>query len=569
MKIILTILLLAFSLSVFARKRVINKPFVGSCSELSLSIEKIEIDDDTTSVFFVLQDTRNCYLNDECYLIAGGKRLQIFDGKRVTEEYNNKIQTLNKRNPNTANELKYVLKFPAIDKNIDTIDFEEGDTTLYEYEQWYLWDIALNKRAEKRIREKYENNGIPKIVKQESLNASSDKPLLGDVEWEGGTAIVKGKIYNLDGRSREKKIICQKRSELLYDIYPNGTTIIAEDGTFEFETRVDHKYQPISFTIESLGIETTILVSNGDTCMMHFDPVETNEHFMNGGKEPIIYWTGANTDLNNVCLLTGKAPSIGIPAKIRGKEARIKAIITARDSLIHNARRSDLSPRALDYYNMAVNRSYMRLMHLEKNYTEYARYVNDKPYFYLSDNFDIEEIDRTDELRNDIRLIEKASKILSWIDTLTENIREQLKEIKDQRLVEYLLRCNQKNIATYHKDFMKDDGILGKILNEYKGRKVVIVVCVYRPQNTSKEEWDTIRRKAEDDNPALVHIGVEKPKLREELHYDISKEERRKMIDIFGYKWECLLFDENGYFVKGFNKSWHGRVQVIQDYQFQ
>ncbi len=151
--VLLAILLLTVACSRFSNRGTVDKPFIGSASSQSLSIESIELSDSATILHAVV------HYHPGWWIRVAPTSAIVADGKTYGVESAEGIVFDDKTTMPDSGVLRFALTFPAIPADVRSIDFTEGTD-----DGWRIWDIDLTGKAEHTI---YQGN-IPAKLRQDT-----------------------------------------------------------------------------------------------------------------------------------------------------------------------------------------------------------------------------------------------------------------------------------------------------------------------------------------------------------------------------------------------------------------
>ena len=341
MKHLLLILTLFAALTVSAQ-RVIENPVIGARGAGACTgffIDKIELSDNATKLFITYyHGHKNGWMRmaSTTSLRSGDKRWTLLNAEGIaldTEVY-----------PKDDGEFvtHFVLNFPAIDKNLQTVDFIELD----DINGFKLYDIALNDKTAEQIKQRI---AVPDVVKNYAANIKDNGASLEKQEFTMTPAIVKGKIYGLDSRTfgtrMDNSVTAYIYNPFLAEQMSYSSKINA-DGTFEISVPMTTKHQVIYFAAQPI-ISSNILISAGKTVEVNFDFQEIYRPWELPNSRLIPYFSGENVDINY-------ALSLGLTRNIY-TEMLNNPTAAAKVSKFTMAEYKDYVMKFFDDYNIRID----------------------------------------------------------------------------------------------------------------------------------------------------------------------------------------------------------------------
>ncbi len=276
MKQILIIIMLLLSLTVSAQ-RIVNEPFCAYKPGTSnrVGIEKIVLTKDSTKLFMFYQHPGGFNMGSAARIDAGGKRLTVISSEGIPLDGDYIFDG------GADGKTHFVLNFPAVPENVETIDFVEFDAP----NAFKIYDIALTDRAADEIKKRFI---VPDDVKNFARNIQDNGQHLEQNEFMMGTAIVKGRIYGYNakyfGNPEESEVTVQVDNPFTRGRYPVVSKIDG-NGNYEIQVPTILKHQSVYL---SLGRSwSQIMISAGKTVVVDFDI-----------RDMSVYCSGDNADIN-------------------------------------------------------------------------------------------------------------------------------------------------------------------------------------------------------------------------------------------------------------------------------
>ncbi|MBO4371836.1 MAG: TlpA family protein disulfide reductase [Bacteroidales bacterium] len=288
--LILTVLTLAITASA---QRTIENPAIGARSSgacTGIFIDKIELSDKLTKVFmtnyhgykegwFKMVSTTS--------LRAGNKRWTVLNAEGID------LDTQVYPKDDVEFVTHFVLNFPAIDKNLDAIDFIELD----DLNGFNFYEIALTDSKAEEIKKRYTfpeelrnyNSKITDNGKSLELNGFTMEP-----------ATVKGKIFNFDNRTFGDRLSADFMVYIYNPFLADQITYsgrIYPDGTFEVKVPMTTKHQAVYVAVSPI-ISNDILISAGKTVEVYYDFQQIYKPWELPNNRLIPYFAGENADIN-------------------------------------------------------------------------------------------------------------------------------------------------------------------------------------------------------------------------------------------------------------------------------
>jgi thiol-disulfide isomerase/thioredoxin len=289
--LILTTLILALTASA---QRTIENPTIGARSSgacTGIFIDKIELSDKATKVFMTnYHGYKEGWMRmvSTTSLRAGDKRWTVLSAEGI------ELDVKNYPKDDVEFVTHFVLNFPAIDKNLDAIDFIELD----EPNGFNFFDIALTDSKADEIKKR---NTMPAEIKNYAQNIKDNGESLDEEEFTMQPATIKGKFYGLDKRSFGDKV-----SDVYVEVIVENpllrkretvATKLKADNTFEIQVPMTVKSQEIWMRLDPF-VSETFLVTAGQTVEVYYDIDEAYRPWEMKDSKMTPYFAGANTDIN-------------------------------------------------------------------------------------------------------------------------------------------------------------------------------------------------------------------------------------------------------------------------------
>ncbi|MBR4266706.1 MAG: TlpA family protein disulfide reductase [Bacteroidales bacterium] len=289
MKKLLLILTILLPMIVSAQKTIEN-PVIGAkgIGTLGLAIEKIVLQNDMTKLYMVYYHGQggSFNMNGTSRIVANGKELKVIssEGIELNGPY---IQKFNNE------ETHFVLNFPALDKDVDKIDFIED----YCLQCFKIFDIAI---SEKAVKENSQKSTVPDEVRNYAKSIKDNGQSLEKNDFTFDTAVVKGKIYGFDirifGDKLNPEIVVYFYNPFLAEQLSYSGRI-NHDGTFEVKVPMTNKHQAVYVSVNPI-ISSDILISAGKTVEVYFDFLQIYKPWELPESRLIPYFAGENVDIN-------------------------------------------------------------------------------------------------------------------------------------------------------------------------------------------------------------------------------------------------------------------------------
>ncbi len=380
MKHILSILLLILPLMVSAQKSIKN-PVYGCKSVYSQQIylEKIETNKNATKLSFVYNHSypNDAFqINSKSFIVAGGKELNLVSATGIDLD-----QWINGSEDNL--QTRFVLTFPPIETNTQTIDFYESRCARC----FKFYDIALNENAAAEIKAK---NAMPDSVRNYAAKIIDNGQSLEPEEFSMDSATIKGKLYgyyskDYDETDKVQIISCNpfsgEQETYLAEIKP--------DGCFEIKIPMFVKHQCVYVILQPL-IFSTVVASVGKTVSVSFDlneDVTKRKPDENHNLTP--YYSGDNIDLNYA--LSGKILSILMNTTLYNDKAIRDILKFTNDEykdyflnyyhqFCQKIDTMSITKRAKELLKLIIEaRTASMLTHISTNKQQCYQYINNEP----------------------------------------------------------------------------------------------------------------------------------------------------------------------------------------------
>ena len=290
----LLLLIIALLPMMTMAQRTIENPVIGARSMgacTGIFIDKIELKNDVTKVFMTnYHGYKEGWMRmaSTTSLRAGDKRWTILSAEGID------LDTKVYPKDDVEFVTHFVLNFPAIDKNLDAIDFVELDDP----NGFNFFDIALTDSKADEIKKR---NTMPDEIKNYVKNIKDNGESLDEEEFTMTPATIKGKFYGLD-----KRTFGDKLSDVTVEVYVDNpllrsreivATKLKADNTFEIEVPMTVKYQEIWMRIEPF-VSQLFLVTAGQTTEVYYDIAEAYRPWEMKSSDLTPYFSGPNTDIN-------------------------------------------------------------------------------------------------------------------------------------------------------------------------------------------------------------------------------------------------------------------------------
>ena len=288
--LILTTFILALAASA---QRTIENPVIGARSSgacTGIFIDKIELSDKATKVFMTNYHGYKegwFQMASTTSLRAGDKRWTILSAEGID------LDVENYPKDDVEFVTHFVLNFPAIDKNLDVIDFIELD----ELDGFNFYDVALTDSKADEIKKRIT---CPENVKNYFLNIKDNGESLESNGFTMEPATVKGRIYGFDRRTFGDKMSAEMMV-CIYDPFLNEQLSysgrINLDGTFEVKVPMTNKHQEVYFAVKPI-ISNYFLISAGKTVEVYYDFQQIYKPWELSENRLTPYFAGENVDIN-------------------------------------------------------------------------------------------------------------------------------------------------------------------------------------------------------------------------------------------------------------------------------
>lgn len=338
---------------------------VASWSSNNLAIDKVELLPEATRLHMTIfhSPTSWARIVPETYIRVKGEKLPLTSAEGIVpgkEFYSD-----------STNQTHFVLNFPAVAANAQTLDFIEGDGEG----AFRIWEVALTPEAQAANQPE-----TPAEVKAWAELPDDGQPLVTP-EWKSGKAVVKGTIRGY-------------KPEMGRDVafyYDNpvaggqnmGSGTIADDGTFRVEVPVVTSDATVGGQIRGLRLAFLTVVSVGKETEVYIDlPAkshhETDHKELNMEQEQYLFFRGAHADLNNA-LHSPEGKRLVVNAFHGSKEIlnlsleEYKALHMAFcDKQVKKLEESSLPLKAKEYQRLRVQASVRYYLSMAKHFLEMA-----------------------------------------------------------------------------------------------------------------------------------------------------------------------------------------------------
>lgn len=280
-KNLILITLILISQSLFAQKTIENPNF-GATTANYVKIIKIELQDTVTKIDFKVKYFPKWWISissDKTYIqnSNGGKKLFVKSAEGII---------LNEKHWTPESGINvYTLYFPAIEKDVERIDFLE--------ENWKIFDIDLiEKEKTSFIPEEIQGNWLKTDGSNEwSYGIYDDKVIWQNKIWNNVLLNNKGKNYELtlkDGSQLEKIYIKLKKENLLIGNSPENLQLYSKTKTYKSNYTIenDEEYHIPVFNIDTAiykGFISGYHPKMGSTGMAYVNDIiihEQNSHLI-------------------------------------------------------------------------------------------------------------------------------------------------------------------------------------------------------------------------------------------------------------------------------------------------
>lgn len=288
--LILTTLILALTASA---QRTIENPVIGARSSgacTGIFIDKIELSDKATKVFMTnYHGYKEGWMRmvSTTSLRAGDKRWTVLSAEGI------ELDVKNYPKDDVEFVTHFVLNFPAIDKNLDAIDFIELD----EPNGFNFFDIALTDSKADEIKKRVV---IPDAVRNYAANIKDNGKSLEPEEFTMETATVKGKVYGLDRRTfggADVKIEVEVNVENPFLRRETVAAALKPDNTFELQVPMTVRHQNVWLRVKPF-YSGNVVLSAGKTVEVNFDFTQYYKPWELPNSSLTPYFAGENVDLN-------------------------------------------------------------------------------------------------------------------------------------------------------------------------------------------------------------------------------------------------------------------------------
>lgn len=267
--------LFLISINLFSQK-IIENPSFSASTHSYVKIKNIELLDSVTIIDFEVTFRPNQWirvLKNKTYIqdSKGGEKLYV---KRA-----NGIE-LNEKHWTPENGVNnYTLYFPAIDNNVESIDFME--------EEWKIFDIEIvAKKSEPFIPEEIQGNWFKTDGSNEWVYGIFDDKVIYKSEiWNNVLLKNKGKSYQLTLRNdahQESVFIKLKKENILIGNTPDNMELYSKNGTLnpDYILENDEEYRQPVFKLDTAiykGYVNGYHPKMGATGMIHVNNIITQQ----------------------------------------------------------------------------------------------------------------------------------------------------------------------------------------------------------------------------------------------------------------------------------------------------
>lgn len=290
--LLLIVTTLLFALNASAQ-RTIENPVIGArgagaCT--GIFIDKIELSDKATKFFMTnYHGYKEGWMRmaSTTSLRAGDKRWTILSAEGI------ELDVKNYPKDDVEFVTHFVLNFPAIDKNLDAIDFIELD----EPNGFNFFDIALTDSKADEIKKRVV---IPDAVRNYAANIKDNGKSLEPEEFTMEPATVKGKVYGLDRRTfggADVKIEVEVNVENPFLRRETVAAALKPDNTFELQVPMTVRHQNVWLRVKPFYSGNVVLTA-GNTVEVNFDFTQYYKPWELPNNSLTPYFAGENVDLN-------------------------------------------------------------------------------------------------------------------------------------------------------------------------------------------------------------------------------------------------------------------------------
>ncbi len=288
--LILTTLVLALTASA---QRTIENPVIGARSMGACTgffIDKIELKDNATKLYL----TNYHGYKEGWFRLASGTTLRAGDKRwQVTSAEGIDLDTQVYPKDDVEFVTHFVLNFPAIDKNLDAVDFYESD----DLNSYILYDIALTDSKADEIKKRIT---FPEELRDYALKIKDNGQSLEPNGFTMEPATVKGRIYGIDKRTFGTRMD-NAVTVYIYDQFMadqlSYSAKINDDGSFEVQVPMTVKHQEVYFAADPI-LHHNILLSAGKTVEIYYDFQQIYKPWELTNSSLIPYFAGENVDIN-------------------------------------------------------------------------------------------------------------------------------------------------------------------------------------------------------------------------------------------------------------------------------
>ena len=297
--ILMAVLMMAaivWALPTVAQKRtkstVIENPQFSVSNTGTLTIDRVELMPDSTRLHITAYHSPHSWVRiaRDTYIRVKGEKLMMTSAEGITpdkEFYSDE-----------TNQTHFVLNFPAVPADAQTLDFYESDCE----DCFKFWDVSLTPEAQQMA------VSTPTEI-QAWANIPDDGQPLVTPTWKSGKATVKGFIRGYKPEMGKEMIIYYNNPVIsTQEMY--GTEI-KPDGTFNVSIPICTSDASVFADMQNLRV--SFLIAEGQEVEMYIDKVaESHQRIKNKAMQPqqqqTIFFRGAHADINN-CLQTKEAKS--------------------------------------------------------------------------------------------------------------------------------------------------------------------------------------------------------------------------------------------------------------------
>lgn len=268
---------------------VIENPQFSVNNTNSITIDKVELLPDSTRLHMTAYHSPKSWvvINRETYIRVNGEKLIMTSAEGITPD--------KKFYSDETNQTHFVLNFPAVPADAQTLDFFESDCE----DCFKIWDVALTPESSQQIAV-----STPIDIQNWAEIPDDGQPLVTPA-WKSGKAKIKGFI-------RGFKPEMGKDLTLYYDNAVTGIqemhgTEVKPDGTFSLDVPIATTDADVFMRILNRTISLSFLIAAEKETEIYVDKVaEAHQKVRNKAlkinQKQTIFYRGAHADINNALL---------------------------------------------------------------------------------------------------------------------------------------------------------------------------------------------------------------------------------------------------------------------------